>query len=173
MTATTWNVDKGDFIAYRGLETMEGAFNVLHIVFTGTDGDEHQVTARDEASIDAFGAYVRVIVAKRRMTAEQAQEIADRAIEVLGGRTPARWFVTIGDERRLRNDAGAQLCPATEIEQGDMVKLEIGRVGEPLQVYELTHDTGVGTIELQLADGPVDGRADAELELLNLEADAP
>lgn len=150
---------------------MDGAFNVLHIVFTGPDGEEHQVDSRDEPRIEALGVFARVVVAKRRITVEQAQEVADRAIKALAGRTPARWFLTVSDDRKLRNDSDAPLRSTTEIQRGDMLDLEPARTGEPLLVYELTHDTGAGTIELQLVDGPVDGRADAELELLNLESD--
>jgi hypothetical protein len=135
-----WRLRREDCAEWRGLETAEGVFNVLHILFTDAETLERRtVTARDDDSIASVGAFERLVRAEhRRMTAAEAQSIADRAVRVLGGGTPGRWFITVSADRSLERVDGKRV-PVTEVKVGDRIAPKPVIAPVPLTVFGVSH----------------------------------
>jgi hypothetical protein len=164
----TWQLKQGDWVEWRGLDSMDGTFTVLHVVFTDSESGERRTASATHKGTEKYGVFERLVRARRPMTMEEAQAIADEATEQLGGGSPGRYWATVRDDRSVLHETGEQR-PVTEIRQGDTLTIE--HAPGQLEVFDLTHDRDAGTILLQLSDGPMSHRADAELKLMNLESE--
>jgi hypothetical protein len=170
VAGTHWILGKGDVVRWRGIATMEGAFNSALVAFEDAEtGEKRSVEARIAESRTSS---TRVIRAGRPLTGSEAQDIADRALAVLGGAQPARWFLTLEADQQL-SQASGDTQPAAEMTDLDMVDFETPGSGAegrgPLTIHVLSRDPEAGTLLVEATDAPIDGRLEMELELENLE----
>lgn len=168
VTDTCWVLGRGDVVALRAVAARGGALNMVEIGFVDADtGAQRTVTATDEANRTRYGtAFARHVAARRPLSQAEAQDIADRALSILGGRPRAKWVVTV-DADRLLGQGEDEKWPAADIADFDTVDIDLVPMKAPLLIQVLGNDRAGGKIELALTDGS-DGRLEMELELMNL-----
>ena len=139
-------------------------FTTILVVYTDS-GDGTKQVAQAEAGDSAakYGVFERKVEAQRAMTREEADALAQRAADVLGGDPVERYWATTDADRPLKHRSGSER-PAREISVGDTVSsLDPHTL---LHVFDVAHDAQEGTVRLVMSDQDLGERLDVELRLL-------
>jgi hypothetical protein len=168
VSGTRWILRPGDYRQLRSHGSLRGIFNIIHVYFEDTEtGEMTTASAADQASQAKLGTFARLIRAGHPLAKAEGQDIADRAIDILGGEPVTKRFVTLSADRRLLRGDG-DTHPAGEIRDLDTMQLGDAEGAGEFYVEVLSRNADENTIELGLSDGR-EGRLEMELELLNLQ----
>src|SRR5947209_8641283 len=104
-----WVIRASDGAKWHGLQTMEGLFTTLHIVFEDVEsGERHVVTRHNAEAAAKYGVFEKLVRAAAPMKQEDAEAVADRIMPVLSGGTPDRFFATLDADQHLVHRSGEQ-----------------------------------------------------------------
>jgi hypothetical protein len=162
--AADWSIEGKDCRSWRSLTGMDGMFTRIYVVYTDSGNGTKQMAQADAGDSAAkYRLLEKMVKAQRAMTREEADALARRAADVLGGDPVERYWATIDADRPLKHRSGAER-PAREISVGDTVSsLDPHTL---LHVFDVAHDAQEGIVRLVMADQDLGARLDVELRLL-------
>ena len=165
-----WHLRAEECLKANGIESGHEAFTRLYIRYADPISGEEGVVRADN-QVAGYPLLERIVPRTPPgvpLTKTEAQELADEAAAVLGGKPVARHWVQIASDRALICSDGRKR-PAKLIEAGDRIIATLLLEQETLYVFGVTNESD-GTVLVSLSDSDNhDRRLDLDLTLNGFE----
>jgi hypothetical protein len=159
---SSWIISEGDWIEFDGPEAKHFFFNAIHITCTDAQTRKQRIVSEEHQLSREVGQRTRSVGTHRVLDRAAARDIAERAIQTLGGEHA--WLVTLAASHRLKQLDGSAR-EASEVADFDTVRLRTSPQNHDLVGQVLSRDHGAVQLVLRETEDAIR----MELELANLE----